>query len=312
MRFSFPQLRASAVAVVLVVVVMSCGGQPQAAPPEEPRAAPPSSAAAPSVAFESSPPSGSLTRPSVASSTGSSVPGLGEAPASTVPSVASTVPSGVETSTTLPAVSSTTLPAFSGGGVSVWSTEELAGFFEARVQSFRLLGGPEYDVSTPLGAFCWARWEVARAYAFEAILGGEPPYDELPFDEEGDGGTAFRVLREELVHRARRGDEKASRVLLDAADVRTPGEDHSVASTVEGVDAPGVRATALSAGDSELRAAAEALFAWVDEYKRAPVSEASVLEEEFIYSVGPTRSCEHPTLPEWRTRSPSKTSERSP
>ncbi len=128
-------------------------------------------------------------------------------------------------------------------------------------------------------------------------MGGKPPYDELPFDEEGEGGTAFKVLREELVHRARRGDDEAVRVLLDAADVRTPGEDHSVASTVEGVDAPGVRATALSAGDPELRSAAEALFAWVDEYKRASVSEASALEEDFIYSVGLTRSCEHPTPP---------------
>ncbi len=128
-------------------------------------------------------------------------------------------------------------------------------------------------------------------------MGGKPPYDELPFDEEGNGGTAFKVLREELVRRARRGDDEAVRVLLDAADVRTPGEYHSVASTVEGVDAPGVRETALSAGDPELRWAAEALFAWVDEYKRAPVSEASALEEDFIYSVGLTRSCEHPTPP---------------
>ena len=138
---------------------------------------------------------------------------------------------------------------------------------------------------------------VMTAFAFEAIVGGEPPYDEPPFDEEGDGGTAFKVLREELVHRARRGEDEAGRVLRDAADVRIPGDGYSLASAVEAVDVPGVRGVALRAEEVELRSVAEALFAWVDEYKRDPVSEMSVLEEELIRSVSPARFCEHTPPP---------------
>ena len=300
MRLGVPRLSAAAAAAALAAVaVVSCGGQPQAATPLPTEAAVPTS-----VVFEPSPPPPvspprvPSTRPVVPSPPVFSGPGRGESPVQTVPSAATTAPSRVETSTTLPSGSSTTLPALSGVGVSAWSTEKLAGFFEARVQSFEHLDGPKYDVSTPLGAFCWARWEVVRANAFEAILSGRPPYDEPPFDVgEGEDVTAFKVLREELVNRARRGDVEAVRVLQDAASVRIPGEDHSVASAVEAIT-PEVRTRALSAGDAELRSVAEALFIWVDEHKRNPGSEATALDGDLFLPVRSTRFCEHPPPPE--------------
>ncbi len=99
------------------------------------------------------------------------------------------------------------------------------------------------------------------------------------------------------MHRARRGEDEAVRVLLNAADVRIPGDGYSLASAVEAVDVPGVRAVALSAEEIELRSVAEALFAWVDEYKRDPVSDTSVLEEKLIRSVSPARFCEYTPPP---------------
>ena len=235
-------------------------------------------------------------------------------------SAATTVPGDVESSTTLPFVPSSTLPSVSssarpgpgGAGVSAccvsWSTEELEGVFKGRLRAFRLLSVSKYDVSTPLGAFCWAWWEVQRAYTFEAALNGELFFDESLYDDgEGGGGVAFEVLRETLVERARRGDDEAIRVLqeavgvlLDAADVirdvadvrklRILAEGYSVASVVEAVDIPEVRATALSAEDAEWSSRAEAFFAWVDEYKREPVSGESALDGDSF----PPGYCSHP------------------
>ncbi len=142
------------------------------------------------------------------------------------------------------------------------------------MRAFKDLNEPKYDISIPLGAFCWAWWEVKHAVAYETALEGRV-----------DNGIAFTALREALVDRARRGDTEATQVLWDAADVRKPGEGYSLASVVESVNAPGVRAAALSVDDVELRSAAEALFAWMDEYERDPVSgEAVLAEESFDYA----------------------------
>ncbi len=149
----------------------------------------------------------------------------------------------------------------------------MAGVFEERLRAFKDLNEPKYDVSTPLGAFCWAWWEVKHAAAYETALEGR-------FSDEGraDNGIAFTALREALADRARRGDTEATQVLLDAADVRKPGEGYSLASVVESVNAAGVRAAALRADDVELRSAAEALFAWVDEYEQNTVAGNTALE----------------------------------
>ncbi len=256
-------LRVSAVAAAFLVAAASCGGSPQVSPPESPEGASPAG-----VALASPPPPVSSTRPASTSTTasqGTQVPDGGSP---------STVPSVVGSSTTLPFVSSTALLA---PGASVccvsWSTEELAGVFEERLRAFKDLSEPKYDTSTPLGEFCWAWWEVKHAAAYEAALEGR-------FSDEGraDNGTVFTALREALADRARRGDTEATQVLWDAADVRKPGEGYSLASVVESVNAPGVRAAALSVDDVELRSAAEALFAWVDEYEQNTVAGNTALE----------------------------------
>ena len=274
-----------AVAAAFLVSAASCGGSPQVSPPAPPGEAPPSS-----VALVSPAPAVSSTRPASISSTAPQGTG---APDGRSPS---TAPSVVGSSTTLPSVSSTTLLASGvpgAPGVSVccvsWSTEELAGFFVERLQSFKALSGPKYDTSTPLGALCWAWWEVKHAAAHETALEGR-------FSDEGrvDSGIAFTALREALVDRARRGDTEASQVLLDAADVRKPGEGYSLASVVEAVNAAGVRTVVLSVDDVELRSAAEALFVWVAEYERNPVAGETDLERGLV-DVG---SCQLPPVPE--------------
>ncbi len=134
-----------------------------------------------------------------------------------------------------------------------------------RVDVFDLLSEPKYDVSTSHGAYCWAVFELELADAAGRAADGRA------WGVEGDGGgVSFGRLKEALVDRARRGDEEASRALLDAADVRVPEVVVSLGEAVDVVDASGVRGVALSAEDDELRSRAEALFAWVDEYKRSP------------------------------------------
>ena len=266
------RLRAAAVAAAFLAVAASCGGSPQVSPP-----VPTEEAEPPGVALEPPTPVVSPTRPTLTSTTASlgTVYPDGESPVSTVPSVAG---------------SSTTLPV---SGVSVccvsWSTEELAGFFEERLQAFKALSGPKYDVSTPRGALCWAWWEVKHAAAYETALEGR-----FSEGEKADSGVAFAALREALVDRSRRGDAKAAQVLLNAADVREPGEGYSLASVVESVNAPGVRATVLSGDDSELRLAAEALFAWVDEYEQDLVAGEIALAED---SLGYAGFCPLPPVP---------------
>ncbi len=144
--------------------------------------------------------------------------------------------------------------------------------FTRRVDVFDLLGEPKYDVSTPIGAYCWALFELELADAAGRAADGRA------WGVEGDGGgVPFGRLKEALADRARRGDEEASRALLDAAGVRVPEVVVSLGEAVDVVDTSGVRGVALSAEDDELRSRAEALFAWVDEYKRSPFPDTSSL-----------------------------------